>query len=798
MKRIQILAGLLAAALLLTCTSCGKTAVSSGGASDASGGSPSSDAQAPVIYEQEGVHNCVLMYPASGRDVEKTKPYVARMRDYMPTGEWLFDTFIYLQLLNTSGVFDDHVGATKEDWLSCLDRFFRSDTDIHALETSVRHLKQSIGDPPSKRKVVIGIPYPHKATENFGDVDGDGKEEDFLDPADRRKVLDWYIQEAIRRFDACEFEYIELWGFYWIEEAMATDEEAAAMASELIHDAGYKFMWIPYYEAPGYEKADEYFDVTIMQPNYAFNAWTVDGEVGPERMADTWDICRENGFGIEVEFRSNSPHDVAVFQRYLSYGAADRLGYQQHVNGYYLGAWFVENTYFSSNKEDVAIYELLCDYVTGKKVEDPDVYTESAVLTGQTLELESGTADRISQVQLLADTEKLGSWRGTITAEFYRDGAWQPAGWMSVAPDPLAEGTRTLAIPTEGPAEKIRLTVEGEAALPEGAVWATAVDHTGCRTQVNYCQGKSYTLTPDPASRTYGDTTGDLLSNGDDTNDRVGWYSRPARILVDLGEERTVDGLQLFVSESAGAGISLPASALAAFSGDTPLKQAESGLGALPGNFRLASGGTPQSTGKSGPGGAVYRIDFSVNSAGTRYITLEVEPQAARWMMFSELRVTSGGSTVPVASYTLLTLPQATLGTVKNDNGTQLTNGAVDYGLDNDCVAWDTETSPGTRDLVVDLEKSETIREITLYSVSSVAYGNAYSVRNAVFYTSEDGVNWTEQGIVDKSALIQGGNERIYPVPLTCKLAQPASARYLKVTITPGQGVCAISEITAS
>ena len=122
----------------------------------------------------------------------------------------------------------------------------------------------------------------------------------------------------------------------------------------------------------------------------------------------------------------------------------------------------------------------------------------------------------------------------------------------------------------------------------------------------------------------------------------------------------------------------------------------------------------------------------------------------------------------------------------------------MDYGLDNDCVAWDTETSPGTRDLVVDLEKSETIREITLYSVSSVAYGNAYSVRNAVFYTSEDGVNWTEQGIVDKSALIQGGNERIYPVPLTCKLAQPASARYLKVTITPGQGVCAISEITAS
>lgn len=69
-------------------------------------------------------------------------------------------------------------------------------------------------------------------------------------------------------------------------------------------------MWIPYYNAPGYEKGSEYFDVTIMQPNYAFNSWTVDGTVGPERMVNTWNTCKENGFGIEVEIRSNSAHDV--------------------------------------------------------------------------------------------------------------------------------------------------------------------------------------------------------------------------------------------------------------------------------------------------------------------------------------------------------------------------------------------------------------------------------------------------------------------------------------------------------
>lgn len=137
--------------------------------------------------------------------------------------------------------------------------------------------------------------------------------------------------------------------------------------------------------------------------------------------------------------------------------------------------------------------------------------------------------------------------------------------------------------------------------------------------------------------RTYGDT-GNLLINGDDTGDRMGWWNRPARILLDLGAEREVDGLQLFVGESAGAGISLPAAALAAFSADTPLKQVSSGLGTLPGNLRLASGGAAKNTGKSGNGSAVHRIDFEVSSAKTRYITLEVKPQAGRWMMLNEVR----------------------------------------------------------------------------------------------------------------------------------------------------------------
>jgi len=190
-------------------------------------------------------------------------------------------------------------------------------------------------------------------------------------------------------------------------------------------------------------------------------------------------------------------------------------------------------------------------------------------------------------------------------------------------------------------------------------------------------------------------------------------------------------------------------------SADTPLKQVSSGLGTLPGNLRLASGGAAKNTGKSGNGSAVHRIDFEVSSAKTRYITLEVKPQAGRWMMLNEVRVTSGGDTVPVESYRLLTLPQAELGSVKTDIGTQLTNGAVDYGLDNDCVAWNTETSPGIRDLVVDLEKSETIREITLYSVSRVA------LRQCVQCAQRGVLNLGRRGKLDKAG--DCGQKRTHP-----------------------------------
>lgn len=732
------------------------------------------------------VQHAVIMYPSGSRNVESTKPYVARMKDHMPTGEYLFDTFIYLRLLNTSGVFDDSAAANKADWQSCLDRYFKEGTDIPALEQSLEELQYTIGTPSSKRKVVISIPYPHRNTTNFGDVDGDGVDENFQNDNDRRKVLNWYIQQAIDRFNSYNFKHIELWGFYWDTESIPSDEIAVSMASDLVHDAGYKFMWIPYYQAPGYQLANQYFDITIMQPNYAFNDSTVDGKVGPERLEDAWELCRRNGFGIEMEIDTNSPADVAVFQRYLSYGSVYRLGYQFEVNGYFLGGLFVEEKYFSHDPRDVAIYEMLCDYVTGKPVANPDVYYLTS-WDSSPLELDAGTDDRISNILISANHAVLGDWSGVIAAEFYRDGAWHEAGWLAVEADPTALFIRTLTIPTEGTAERVRLTVKQGTAFPNDAIRTVSFDHTRDRNQVNYCQGLSYTLTPDTANRPY-DDNGTVLVNGNVNEWGLGWWSRAARIVIDLGSVQEVDGLELYVKNDNAAGIALPTLAYATFSEGKSSNMVVSGTGSVPTNFRMETGATTPVN------SSTYCINFSTQRQRTRYVSLYVESAYATWIMLSEARVKCGSTVLPIASYALKTKTHA-YGN-KTDTGMKLTNGSIEYAYGNGCVSWDTQTDPGAKELIVDLEQSRAISEITLYSVSAPTSG-VYSVKNAVFYTSTDGVHWTEQGTVDKSSLPQGG-EIMYPVSLDCELTKVTRARYLKVVITPDKGTCAISEITAS
>lgn len=733
-------------------------------------------------------HHCALLYAAPQRELEKMKHYTARFFTDRPGGEWLFDAFLFIRLINTTGVAADHARGHAQDWKDCLDEYFCPGREISLLDEAVEEARQAIGDPPARRKVIITVPYPHPQTVDFGDIDGDGQEEDFGTAEGRHRALDWYMREAVRRFEAAGYRNLELWGFYWVDEGM-DEESIVADASSIVHELGYRFLWIPYYKAPGNERAGRYFDQIIMQPNYAFNAWTEGGVVRAERLENAWEHCQRLNFGIEMELRSDTLYDAAIFQRYLSCGANDRLGYQNAANAYFLGAdLYSDDTGPSANRVRM-LYDLLCDYVTGRPVPDPDVRIEAFELRGDVIRLLTGTERRISSVDILLDTARFSGWKGMLYADVVLGDNIYPGGWV-LAERQSEERYQMLSIPMASRAEILRIHVrtdEGE--LPREAIRHISLDCSGKATNINYCLGKTYTFRPEPTERPYDDNTpGDLLINRDISGQRLGWFHNPVQLWLDLGTEVPADTLEIYALRGYG-GISLPQSGFAVFSLNKPVPEVFGGVGDIPQELRSAVLGQPQIAQEGMPEIHCYRC--RVEQQKTRYVSLYLRPESLHWMMLSQLRVLAGDTILPISRYKLLVRPAAKLGSTHVDNGKLLTDGTEASAFDNAVVLWNARE--GARTLTVDLEQPEKLHSVSLHTLACEEK-EVFVPDSVVLSVSDDGQTWYEPQEINRYSLTANG---VGDVVFQAQFSREPTARWLRAEISPREGYCGISEITA-
>lgn len=339
--------------------------------------------------------------------VDEYLPYVAYLDEEGNIKDTFFDSFLYLPY--TAFNYSDY-GRSADGWRTYLDNIYYKDRNMDALDECVGMVYSELGE-TGKVPVFTSILYTFLTLKNgnvnnFGDIDGDGKDEDFTNIADRKKAIKWLMDEEINRFNKGGYENLEFCGYYWFEESIDRsdphEEELIAFAVNYAHQLGVKVLWIPYQQASGYSDWQEFgFDLACMQPNYMFNA-TASSEV----LYTTATQTQLLGMCVEMEINDpTSRNDASKYIEYMVAGA--QTGYMNAVKIYYQNG--VPGAYYTCcYSKDPAVRKLYDDtYLYAKcKYEVSDL--SDAVVSPESLEF-SGKSNKSIRGKIdISEVEKYG------------------------------------------------------------------------------------------------------------------------------------------------------------------------------------------------------------------------------------------------------------------------------------------------------------------------------------------------------------------------------------------------------
>ncbi|MDD4816549.1 MAG: DUF4855 domain-containing protein [Victivallaceae bacterium] len=393
-----------------------------------------------------GFHHCTLIYEQPPRNSDSFRHYVAKIVDGRPEPQWVFDAFLFLTH-NVRGMNTEIGEITMDDFQAILEQYFAPGRNLDALDSAIEKITGELGAlPPSKRKIIIVIPWLNPAVTNFGTLNG--KPVSLATQRGRDTAVEWYVKQVKERF-ANRYKHLELWGFYWMRENISGTPSAVRAAADIIHRHDLKLLWIPYYLASGFDRWRDYgVDVAIMQSNYVFNCADTGGNARANRLTANAARCRKYGLGFEIELSSSyrlTPDQRHFFLRTLECGGAERLGYQQAPTAYYLGGAL--ELYASPEVEMRRIYQSLCDYIAGRQIIEPrmdhwDIRRNGGALTAECIleqPIKSGNID-------IFFNETGEAWHGV--ARLYADG--RPVGWAArTNPNPDELEFQALTVPLD-------------------------------------------------------------------------------------------------------------------------------------------------------------------------------------------------------------------------------------------------------------------------------------------------------------------------------------------------------------
>ncbi len=757
-----------------------------------------------------GFHHCVLIYFEPDGTKRDWRPFVVS-GERERSGAWLFDAFLFLDQRAPSGRSLASGAAERTDWAALLNRWFGSNGSLGALDAAVTAASGRLGPPPSPRRVILGVPKP---------AGGD------LDAAGRR--LHWYVSEAVRRFQDRRFRHLSLWGFYWIPEGVpAADEALVRLAGREVHRAGCRWLWIPWFRAPGWKRWRTLgFDLAVLQPNYAFFS-KHRGRVRRDRLAWAAALAAHHGMGIEIELPMavQDPRAGFYFLRYLAAGAPGRFGYQAGVTAWYLGRDAWPRLSRSRTPRMQRMYAAAVRFLNGLPVADPD--PEPVWKAGnRTL---PGLTDgdwrrpvRGSATKAPAARFHRPQWVEAVDAAFPvkavsspappewilvdvrpNPGApWRPGGWALAANGRGADAPwRLLTVPVRRRAAAVRvrrLPAAGEAGSAMSALCELRIDGAPPAPdfQDHLARGRPYRIDP-PFPAAYGDSGGELTDgvvpeNGYAGGRTVGWFNQDVGLCFDLPAGSRIERAEVVVEAGGYAGIHRPRAPVLLLRNGPPLRPARTGLGPRPARTVLVPGKRLDRMRKHGPHAMTARIAFVPETpAPAESATFLL--RARGWLMVSEVRLFQDGVNIARGRpYTVHPAPTPAPKIRYADDGMRLTDGRIARAFSpNELTGWNDGRS---RRILIDLQSPRKLQAVTLWALGGGRFG-IQAPRRVRIQTAPAQGRWEDCPAPRRQSFCAGrGEKNLGPVSYRVAL-DGRRARRLRVMVEPGPGWCMLSEV---
>lgn len=340
----------------------------------------------PLTEESGYAHHIPLMYfgglVPNSRQLKTFDflPYVGYIDTNSNIKDTFFDTFLLLPAsIRYYGVdgrdYDNALKpSNKEDWELFINELFTPNYQLDALNKAVQIVNETL-DKDQVANVIIAIPYPSTRQSNFGKLDANSRSLSFagVKTGDEKRFLaiSWFVEETLARFEAAGFSNLRLVGFYWNQEDIEPRNSPQMLdpvisnTSNLLHDKGLRFYWIPYYQACGFRNWQQLgFDVAMLQPNFSFSSLKLNE--AEDRLKQAAELANRYGLGLEMELHMDL-YNPELRQKYLAYLEFGRkLGYQNNsVISYYQSVDDFAKAAFHPNPEIRLLYDETYKFVKG-------------------------------------------------------------------------------------------------------------------------------------------------------------------------------------------------------------------------------------------------------------------------------------------------------------------------------------------------------------------------------------------------------------------------------------------------